>query len=357
MIALATRRLNVLFGIPDRSQSRIRVSPDGRFLVGPKPRDGETIFIGSVNLARHLDPERFTIERFYLNKRCAMRLSFRAGPFLNHIADPDTCSSALALATRVLDQVPRPCFNHPAAVAGTRRHEVARTLAGIAGLVVPKAILAQQATLSSVSDAITRAGLSFPVLLRSVGTHGGMSLVKADQTADLEKVLSAQPRRHDLYVTEFRDFRSRDGRYRKYRVVVVGGEIFLRHCIIGDNWMLHATRRAGGTEELERAMFARFAHEWEAQLQPVFREIASRLQLDYFGVDCNIDDHGRVLLFEANACMNVLKNTSESPNMWDAPIAQIKRAVEERLAEPSTWYRGRQHRSALDEPRSVASAR
>jgi hypothetical protein len=85
-------------------------------------------------------------------------------------------------------------------------------------------------------------------------------------------------------------------------------------------------------------MFTQFEREWSSQLRPVFREIATRLELDFFGVDCNIDEDGRVLLFEANPCMNILKNSSPSPNMWDAPIAKIKSAVEERLAAPSTWY-------------------
>jgi glutathione synthase/RimK-type ligase-like ATP-grasp enzyme len=333
MVALP---LNVLFGIPNRSQRTVRVSPDGRHLLGPKP-DGQTIFIGSVNLARHLDPQRFALERFYLRKGAPLRPHFGPGPFLNHIADPDTCSGALELAERVVTKLSRPCFNRPAAVARTTRHEVAHTLTGIAGLTVPKTIRVQYTTPSAIRETIVQAGLVFPVLLRGVGMHGGMSLVKANRPDDIEELAQLSARR-GLYVTEFRDFRSRDGRYRKFRVVVVGGEIYLRHCIIADNWMLHATRRAEETGELERAMFTRFEREWASQVRSVFREIAMRLRLDFFGVDCNINEDGGVLLFEANACMNILRNTSPSPNMWDAPIASIKRAVEERLAAPSTWY-------------------
>jgi hypothetical protein len=70
----------------------------------------------------------------------------------------------------------------------------------------------------------------------------------------------------------------------------------------------------------------------------IFREIATRLGRDFFGVQCNIDEDGRVLLFEANACMNILRNFRPSPNMFDAPIATIKSAVEELLAVPSTGY-------------------
>ena len=337
MAAPARTPLNVLFGIPNRSQRTVGVSPDGRFLRGRKPAPGGVIFIGSVNLARHLDPQRFALERFYLKKGSA-RLKFGPGPFLNHIADPDTCSGALEMAALVVAKVPRPCFNRPAAVARTTRHEVARILTGIESLIVPKTIRIQNTTPSLVRDEIARANLVFPILVRGVGMHGGMSLIKADNPGDLEGVADLEPKAEELYVTEFHDFRSRDGSYRKFRVVVVGGEVFLRHCVIADNWLLHGRRRSSGYDELEIAMFTRFEREWASQLRPLFREIATRLGLDFFGVDCNIDDDGRVLLFEANACMNILHNYRPSPNKFDAPIARIKSAVEDVLAAPSTWY-------------------
>ena len=336
MTASAPIHLNVLFGIPNRSQRHVGVSRDGKALVGRKPPPGQTIFIGSVNLARHLDRQRFALEQLYL-KKDTQPLDISAAPFLNHIADADTCSGALEAAIRLVDTLPRPCFNRPTAIARTMRHEVARTLAGIPSLTVPKAIRVQNTTPSDVRSAIAKANLVFPVLLRGVGAHGGENLIKADKPDDVEEVVRLKPQPFELYVTQFHDFRSHDGRYRKFRVVVVGGEIFLRHCVIADHWLLNARRRASDTEALEVDIFARFERKWAPKVRPVFREIAARLGLDYFGVDCSIDDDGRVLLFEANACMNILKNYRPSPNMFDAPIARIKSAVEERLAAPSTW--------------------
>lgn len=337
MVAPSRIPLNVLFGIPDRSQQRVGVSADGRQLVGRKPGPGQTIFIGSVNLARHLDPQRFVLERFYL-KKGNQPLNIAPGPFLNHIADPDTCSGALEVAGQVVDKASRPCFNPPAAVARTMRHDVARALAGIESLIVPKTIRIPNTTPARVRHAIAQAKLTFPILLRGVGSHGGASLIKADKPADVEEVAWIEPKPRELYVTEFHDFRSRDERYRKFRVVVVGGEIFLRHCVIADSWLLHGRRRTAGLEDLEIAEYARFEREWSSQVRPIFREIATRVGLDFFGVDCNIDEDGRVLLFEANACMNILHNYRPSPNIFDAPIARIKSAVEELLAAPSTWY-------------------
>src|SRR6185503_18175001 len=114
--------------------------------------------------------------------------------------------------------------------------------------------------------------------------------------------------------------------------VVIGEDIFLRHCIIAEQWIIHRGDRAANTMDEEHATFVKFDREWTPHLLPIFREIESRLGVDYFGVDCNIDDAGRVLVFEANACMNILSNTSPSPNIWDEPVARIKSALEEHLA-------------------------
>ena len=107
--------------------------------------------------------------------------------------------------------------------------------------------------------------------------------------------------------------------------------------IVGDSWLLHAHRRGKSTEAEESRMLEDFDAKLAPRLLATFQEIARRLDLDYFGVDCNISDDGKVLLFEANACMNTLENTATSPNMWDLPIARIKQALCELLARPPRW--------------------
>ncbi len=94
-------------------------------------------------------------------------------------------------------------------------------------------------------------------------------------------------------------------------------------------------------DEEEEDLFNTFQSGWLPSLKPVFSEIARRLDLDYFGVDCNIDQARTVLLFEANACMKVLKNYRALPNRFEAPIARIRTALENRLAAPDTWRHAR----------------
>jgi glutathione synthase/RimK-type ligase-like ATP-grasp enzyme len=323
--------INVLFGLPNDRKAPIIVHDDGRSISFD--------LLGSVGMLPYLSRSRFNLAVRYLEPGGAEPAELASGPLLNHVAEPDSCSDALRMAERVVGKMARPCFNHPHAIARTTRDEVAYRLAGIEGLKVPKTIRIRERTGAEVRAAIERAHLSFPVLVRIAGFHLGMSLIKVDVPDQLDGICADLDRdeRSSLYVTEFCDFAGADGLYRKYRIAVVGDEIFLRHLYIGASWLIHRARTIPGTEPEERSFLDAFEPEWVPRLRPMFQEIGRRLQLDFFGVDCNIDPAGDVLLFEANACMKILGYTGPKPNIWEAPIARITAAVEDRLSQPETW--------------------
>jgi len=323
--------LNVLFGISDDHRARVHVRDEGRRLEYALP--------GTANIIPFLSKERFALNIIYLQNGNPVPVRLNAGPLLNHIADPDICSLALKIAEQIAEKSSRPCFNHPVAVARTSRDAVARLLSGIPGLTVPQTLRITPMTPADMPKAIEEAGLTYPVLVRIPGSHGGSKMEKVD-SAERALEVAGWPRSQDeLYVTKFHDFIGPDGLYRKFRVVVVGENIFLRTCIVGGNWFLGRGGRSPNSEKEERIRLASFDEEQGPHLTPVFREMRRRLGLDYFGVDCNIDENGQVLLFEANACMNILSNNFPSPNIWDGVIARITSAVERLLAAPNTWQK------------------
>ena len=65
--------------------------------------------------------------------------------------------------------------------------------------------------------------------------------------------------------------------------------------------------------------------------------IRARMPLDIYGVDFEVDRDGQVVLFEANASMNLLKRPNEPADLTlpDAPFERIqaafRRAVERRI--------------------------
>lgn len=263
-------------------------------------------------------------------------LPVRRVPIINYMADPDIYGPVLRKADSLVQRVGKPAFNAPAAVLRTGRDQVSAGLAGLPGVRMPRTIRTPAPDRASLIETIAREGLAFPLLIRPAGAHGGIGMIKVDRPEDLA---TAKIRLDDgpLYITEFIDFADADGFYRKARLVVVGQEVFLRHLLIGEGWLLHADRRAPNTQDEERAFLAAFAEVTRPAILPAVTAIAEALALDYFGIDCSIRPDGSLLVFEANACMNVLHNSARSPNMWDAPIAAIIESLQGLLADPTRW--------------------
>lgn len=328
--ATGSTDLNVLSGVPDDRLCEVGVNEAGNGLQIAVP--------GTANILAHLPRGQFSLNIQPVDPDTVPdKVRMRGGPILNHIGDADRCSVALKKAQQIVARSGRGCFNHPLGVLKTTRDGVARTLAGIAGLRVPRVARHAFDGVSGLKGAIEREGLRYPLILRIAGDHGGVSAVKLDTASNLDEVHRINPQGRELYLTEFVDFASKDGRFRKLRVAMVGNQIFLRHMIVGDKWLLHAGSRGANTTREEVRMLERFVSERQASLEPIFLEIAKRLDLDWFGIDFALGEDFTMTLFEANACMNILANTAPSPNMWDAPIARIKTALVKRLKTPASW--------------------
>ena len=59
-------------------------------------------------------------------------------------------------------------------------------------------------------------------------------------------------------------------------------------------------------------------------IRPAIDEITKRLQLEYYGIDCNIDEQGNILIFEVNANMKILG--SKNP-LYERQMRRIKRHI------------------------------
>ena len=73
-------------------------------------------------------------------------------------------------------------------------------------------------------------------------------------------------------------------------------------------------------------------------LAPMLNAIRAAVGLDHFGLDLSLRPDGELLVFEANACMNVLDNTTiPPPNMWETPIAAVRGALAELHEHSERW--------------------
>jgi hypothetical protein len=184
---------------------------------------------------------------------------------------------------------------------------------------------------------VERLGLNYPVLVRIAGDHGGKSMLKIDEPVRMEGTLALFKAEMPLYVTEFREYADADGLYRKHRLVVVGDQVFVRHVLIAEDWLLHAAKRDERFEAEEAARVRHFDETIAPLVAPKALAIADRLMLDYLGVDCHVAPDGSLLVFEANACMDILLNHFPSPNVWDEVRLRIRAALQDLLADPSRW--------------------
>jgi tetratricopeptide (TPR) repeat protein len=199
----------------------------------------------------------------------------------------------------------RPVLNPPETMARTRRDRVPALFAGIPHLALPEARRVRRAELVALA-----AQTNWPatLLVRPIGDHGGDDLKRIAAPADLTAYLDVIPA-EEHYLTQYWEYRSPDGHYRKYRFVFVDREAFPYHLAIADDWLVHYWRadmtRAAWMRAEEETFLRDYTQPFPGILAETIREIGRRLDLDYGGIDCALTPDGRVLLFEANATMLV----------------------------------------------------
>jgi tetratricopeptide (TPR) repeat protein len=230
---------------------------------------------------------------------------------VNCIADPDLYSKTLSVAEEVVRLARLPVINPPSLIQLHTRDAIARRLQGIPGLRVPQTIrLTARPGLSNP--------LQFPFIARECGTQTGATMELINDRAKFDSFLQRHDERQ-LYLTEFTDFRSSDGLYRKYRVRIVGDELFPNHLFVNTHWKVHGHSSRefmlGGPAYLaeERAFFSEpFVH------LDILREIHKRVGVDFYGIDYSVLSSGSLVYFEANASMrSIYPEWRESfPETW-----------------------------------------
>ena len=236
----------------------------------------------------------------------------------NAIGDADRAAPALAAAQSVVALTAARVINQPAAVLATGRADHAR-LSRLPGVVAPATVSLPRELLSSPDAAATvaRHGFRYPLLLRTPGFHTGRHFLLVENPAALAAAVAALPGR-ELTVIEFLNARAADGKVRKYRVMMIGGELYPLHVAISSHWKIHYFTADMAERADHRAEDARFLENIPEVLGPRAMEALAHIQatlgLDYAGIDFGLSATGDLLLFEANATMVV--NPPEPGERW-----------------------------------------
>jgi hypothetical protein len=254
----------------------------------------------------------------------ARRLSAQMGVevLVNAICEPGLQRDALAQLTSWELATQLPVVNPTWAVNATTRPLAARRLAHQAGVRAPHCSLYAGGAVT-LAEHVAARGHRYPVLLRPPGKHGSVGLVRADDANELAAHAAALPA---CTVTDFVDFRSADGLWRKFRMVYAGDRLFRRHVLTDRAWNI---TRAAREFMRERPELVAEEQEWirrpvtlddgsiEARVMHQFRA----LQLDFGVIDFALPPDGDLVVFEINACVQLT-------NRVDAQAAGDRRYFE-----------------------------
>jgi Tfp pilus assembly protein PilF len=249
----------------------------------------------------------------------------------NAIGDADLCRPALDAAVALTKRTRAPVLNHPRRIFKTGRIDNAKRLGRLKDVVAPRTVAMPRAALESADAAATiaRAGLGFPLLLRSPGFHTGRNFVQVETPEQLPGAVRDLPG-DQLLTIQYLDARGRDGNARKYRVMFIDGIAYPLHLAISAQWKVHYFTSDMAERPDHRAEEAAFLSDMTATLGEravaALQRINAALGLDYGGIDFGISRGGEVLLFEANATMVVIPPSDDE--RWAHRRAAVTRILD-----------------------------
>lgn len=250
-------------------------------------------------------------------------------------ADPST----LRRLAGMLSRWPRPVINQPARIAGGHleimtREGVALLFAACPGIHVPSTVEYDRTVLQTllareVPVGELLPGGEWPLLVRPLGSHAGELLELLHDSSEMSVYLDCLSA-GGFHVTQFIDYRSPDGLYRKFRVALIEGRPYLCHMAVSSHWMIHYVNAGMADSAAKRAdeasAMARFEHCFAARHRHAFAAIQARLGLDYVLLDCADGPDGRLLLFEVE--MAAIVHVLDPPDIFSYKLPHMRRAFE-----------------------------
>jgi glutathione synthase/RimK-type ligase-like ATP-grasp enzyme len=219
----------------------------------------------------------------------------------------------LAAWMPLLEVWPRPVVNNPHHIGRVARDTASELLRALPGVQMPLTARMTERQLREIAQNTPSAegfpdSIGFPLIIRPVDSHAGQHLYRVEDAQALQEKLDlmACP---EYFVSNYIDYRSEDGQFRKYRIVLIDGQPFACHMAISDHWIIHYLN-AGMAEnpakrEEESAFMANFSHEFAVKHSAALEGIGRAIGLDYLGIDCAETRDGELLVFEVDHAMVV----------------------------------------------------
>ena len=298
---------------PEARILRLRGVQNAYYSVAPEASHWLRLRGGNFSSGALWDQGRFTTINFLIADENILKFDSMPSHqiVVNSIADADLEGRSLLAAAEYLANNPAiPVINDPVQVLNSTRDNNYKRLKDTPGVRFPKTLRLnwQPETPFDAAEILRREGLALPVILRRTGTHTAVSTTKADTNSEVESYFAAASA-GEYYVIEFVLHPFRGDYFRKMRVFFIDGEIYPVVHHVDTVWNVHGFNRTTvmastpWMQELERAYLDDPAAFVGADAYTALKSLYGIAKLDFFGVDFNILDDGRILVFEMNPAM------------------------------------------------------
>ncbi len=239
----------------------------------------------------------------------------------------------------VLRSWPRPIVNQPEFVLNCSRDNLYQKLRSIPQLILPKTYRVKRDLLSVDK---------LPKIIRAVDTHGGDKMEKIGSEEELKSYLESCAA-GEFYVTDFVDYRSADGLFRKLRIALIDGRPYICHLAITDQWIVHYIPAGMDLSTAKRAeekfMMETFDLYFVKQHQDTLQKIHEKLELDYVVLDCGVLRDGSLVLFEADTrgwihCVDPVETFPYKPPIMQKAFDGFREMLLSRIAIEGGFHRG-----------------
>jgi glutathione synthase/RimK-type ligase-like ATP-grasp enzyme len=269
---------------------------------------------GQISTKYWIDKERFHIT---LGNTADQTFGDAHAPrfdvLFNAISDIDASPNALmGLEAFIANNRIENVINRPEALKRTPRDSIATLANASPHLRSGKTQRYSGTALIDIPTLATKilADLSFPLLVRSVGTHTGSTLSKCDDEKRLREALQGLSKMRDLYVTEFIGVADDSGVFQKIRAFYIDGELYPIHLLRGEHW--EVGRRGDRLKIMHEQKWmqedeARCLKDLPSYLgktnYTALLDFMGEIGLDFCGVDFAVGPDGKIVIFEANPAM------------------------------------------------------
>ena len=240
-------------------------------------------------------------------------LAPRLDVLFNAISDIDASPSALlGLEAFIANNNIENVINRPDALRRTTRDSIAALANTSAHLRSGKTQRYASAALLDIRKLAMKitSDFSFPLLVRSVGTHTGSTLSKCDDDQSLREALGSLSKMKDLYATEFINVASDQGVFQKIRAFYIDGDLYPIHLLRAEHWevgrrgdRLKIMQEQSWMQEDEAHCLNDFPDYLGVTNHTALLDFMAEIGLDFCGVDFAVDTDGKLVIFEANPAM------------------------------------------------------